>query len=513
MTYHKRYKKKRSLALLLTGALLFGNVPVYASQNVEIDFSSSDSDENEEGSFAANNTELTIEDTDELSPDEDESDSDTSSEDASNSATFSSSENETVFSSGDDDSDTDEDKDYILGRPMTEEERAAQLAPLQNLVEMAPAPEVDSDIGIATYAALPSRYDSRDNDIVTSVKNQNPTSLCWAFSLASNMETALLSKGLGSWDLSEEHLAYFWSNRVNDPLGNTQNDKIIRLKGNYHGTGNGLVASFFLSTWSGMSTESKVSFPQGGNLTTYDSSLAYSTDAYMEDAVFSKYSIDRMKQLVMEYGSVSAMIYLDPSKDLSKTCYNAATAASSYPSSGTVNHAVTIVGWDDDYSQTNFTSASAVENNGAWIVKNSYGDSWGKNGYFYLSYEDNSISNLVANTATTTPEYPNNYFYDGVTTGTVRYPGTESGSSYYISNIFKTTAGNGNDEELGEIVTASYQDNTQYQIQIYTNLTDPADPTSGTPAYSEPQYYCQPYAGIKTIKLTTPVKIPSNTLY
>ena len=342
-------------------------------------------------------------------------------------------------------------------------------------------------------------------DLSLSVKNQRNTSLCWAFSLASNLETSLLTREQKYYDLSEEQLAYFWANRVNDPLGNTPNDKITRTQSDYHGTGNGRVASFFLSTWSGMTTEEKVPFQSSA--VTWPDSLAYDTSAYMEDAIFSQYTVDRTKQLLMEYNSVSAMIYM------LDNYYYPDTASYSCPQSGLVNHAVTIVGWDDTYSKENFPSASGVNNDGAWIVKNSYGKNWGKNGYFYLSYEDKSITNLVSNTAVTTPAYPNNYFYDGAAAGTVTFPGNTINNGYYVSNIFKATAGNGKDEELGEIVTAVPQDNTDFQIQVYTDLKNTSDPTSGTPAYAEPVDYTQPLAGIHTIHLNTPVKIPQGTFY
>lgn len=512
MIHHKQHSKKRTLALLLAGSVLFTNIPVSANavSDVELSADESASDETDNtgntatndavdisiDSIDENTASATVEDSSELQS--------VAFDDSTSSDDFSSDDDEAVFSSGAE-SPNSENIDYILGRPMTDEERQAQLAPLQNLDAFAPEPEVDSNIDIATYALYPGTYNANEERFVTDVKNQRNTSLCWAFSLASNLETSLLTRGQKYYDLSEEQLAYFWANRVNDPLGNTPNDKITRTQSDYHGTGNGRVASFFLSTWSGMTTEEKVPFQSSA--VTWPDSLAYDTSAYMEDAIFSQYTVERTKQLLMEYNSVSAMIYM------LDNYYYPDTASYSCPQSGLVNHAVTIVGWDDTYSKENFPSASGVNNDGAWIVKNSYGKNWGKNGYFYLSYEDKSITNLVSNTAVTTPAYPNNYFYDGAAAGTVTFPGNTINNGYYVSNIFKATAGNGKDEELGEIVTAVPQDNTDFQIQVYTDLKNTSDPTSGTPAYAEPVDYTQPLAGIHTIHLNTPVKIPQGTFY
>ena len=512
MIHHKQHGKKRTLALLLAGSVLFTNIPVSANavSDIELSADESASDETDNtGNTATNDAvDISIDSIDENTASSTVDDSSelqsAAPDDSTSSDDFSSDDDEAVFSSGSE-SPNSENIDYILGRPMTDEERQAQLAPLQNLDAFAPEPEVDSNIGIASYALYPGTYNANEERFVTEVKNQRNTSLCWAFSLASNLETSLLTREQKYYDLSEEQLAYFWANRVNDPLGNTPNDKITRTQSDYHGTGNGRVASFFLSTWSGMTTEEKVPFQSSS--VTWPDSLAYDTSAYMEDAIFSQYTVERTKQLLMEYNSVSAMIYM------LDNYYYPDTASYSCPQSGLVNHAVTIVGWDDTYSKENFPSASGVNNDGAWIVKNSYGKNWGKNGYFYLSYEDKSITNLVSNTAVTTPAYPNNYFYDGAAAGTFTFPGTTINNGYYVSNIFKATAGNGKDEELGEIVTAVPQDNTDFQIQVYTDLKNTSDPTSGTPAYAEPVDYTQPLAGIHTIHLNTPVKIPQGTFY
>ena len=512
MIHHKQHGKKRTLALLLAGSVLFTNIPVSANSvsDIELSADESASDETDNtGNTVTNDTvDISIDSIDENTASSMVDDSSelqsAAPDDSTSSDDFSSDDDEAVFSSGAE-SPNSENIGYILGRPMTDEERQAQLAPLQNLDAFAPEPEVDSNIGIASYALYPGTYNANEERFVTEVKNQRNTSLCWAFSLASNLETSLLTREQKYYDLSEEQLAYFWANRVNDPLGNTPNDKITRTQSDYHGTGNGRVASFFLSTWSGMTTEEKVPFQSSA--VTWPDSLAYDTSAYMEDAIFSQYTVERTKQLLMEYNSVSAMIYM------LDNYYYPDTASYSCPQSGLVNHAVTIVGWDDTYSKENFPSASGVKNDGAWIVKNSYGKNWGKNGYFYLSYEDQSITNLVSNTASASEEYNNNYFYDGAAAGTVTFPSKTINNGYYVSNIFKATAGNGKDEKLGEIVTAVPQDNTDFQIQVYTDLKNTSDPTSGTPAYAEPVDYTQPLAGIHTIHLNTPVKIPQGTFY
>ena len=106
--------------------------------------------------------------------------------------------------------------------------------------------------------------------------------------------------------------------------------------------------------------------------------------------------------MITQNQSVSVMFYMGTSY------YNADTGGYSdltTRSGKRINHIVTIVGWDDNYSAKNFKTASNVTADGAWIVKNSWGTDWGKDGYFYMSYGDKSVCELVAATATDQPEY------------------------------------------------------------------------------------------------------------
>jgi autotransporter-associated beta strand protein len=56
------------------------------------------------------------------------------------------------------------------------------------------------------------------------------------------------------------------------------------------------------------------------------------------------------------------------------------------------NHAVSLVGWDDDYVFNNFTDNGAPLK-GAWLMRNSWGTIAGDNGYYYISYKSTDLEN------------------------------------------------------------------------------------------------------------------------
>ena len=209
---HKRDKNrfKKTFSLLLCLALSLGTeAPVYAQE----EFTSGDADvalyQDRKDEKAAEFQDVSV--------NEEEIQTDG----------FESGESTDIFGTGDEVSQGDGDIRYIKGRPLTEEEREEQLEPFKYLTPMEQLPPIGSDLNIATYEMYPSKYDAREEGFVTSVKNQYQSPMCYAFSLNAAAETSLLSQGKGNYDLSEAHLAYFFGNRSNDPLGNTPNDKNI----------------------------------------------------------------------------------------------------------------------------------------------------------------------------------------------------------------------------------------------------------------------------------------------
>lgn len=402
---------------------------------------------------------------------------------------------------------TEEGIRYIKGRKLTDEERAAEQEPFKNLPELMKAPEVaessetgDEELGIA-YAALPTAFDAREEGYVTPVKNQNPFNNCWAYSIASLMESSLLLRKKGVYDLSEEQLSYFIYNRENDPLGNTPGDNVLLRSGSYLEGGNMELGAVYLSTWAGMAVDAK--YPKYTDWVNPGTAQAYDTDAYMQDAVFSNYSVSRVKQLVYAYKSVGVLI------DMNLDHYNEDTAAMGYAGkSAGINHAVTIVGWDNSYSKNNFIAASKITSDGAWIVKNSWGTEKGDQGYFYLSYQDTSISDVVAMTANVDVDYKNNYFYDGAATLTTF--NLEPGSS--AACIYDAKAGNGLAESLGEISLVTNSDNNKFVIEIYVGLTDETNPTSGTLAFRSTTY-TQTFGGVDNVPLGRGIEIAPGTKF
>ena len=141
--------------------------------------------------------------------------------------------------------------------------------------------------------------------------------------------------------------------------------------------GNDHLAAIYLSTWSGMTTEADVPFPtdslhQNDLTVQIPESKAYNSAAYLKNASVSKYSEERMKEMLLNDHAVSIMLYMKESYA------NPDTAAYCYPvgksNSTVINHIVTVVGWDDTYSKDNFLPVSNVTSDGAWIIKNKLGE-------------------------------------------------------------------------------------------------------------------------------------------
>lgn len=107
-----------------------------------------------------------------------------------------------------------------------------------------------------------------------------------------------------------------------------------------------------------------------------------------------------------------------------------------YTGSSSANHAITIVGWNDSFDRNRFKQVPSGD--GAFIVKNSWGESWGDGGYFYISYYDTRFG-YGENTVFTASEEDNfdyNYQYDPL--GWINEIGYPENLIAWGSNVFSS---------------------------------------------------------------------------
>jgi hypothetical protein len=209
---------------------------------------------------------------------------------------------------------------------------------------------------------------------------------------------------------------------------------------------------------------------------------------------------ETVKGLVATYGAV-AMSYYAIQND--PYYYNSSTYTFRYAQTGEMktNHGVAIVGWDDDFLASKFPAGNQPATNGAWIVRNSWGPSWGEGGYFYMSY-DTSIGWFTSYEATTALD-AKTYQYDLLgKIGASRYErdGTPLNTAWF-SNIF-TASGNDSITAIAFYADAP----ASYQITIRKGVT--GDPNTGTQAFGS-QTGTLALPGYNRITLTTPVSVSS----
>lgn len=229
-----------------------------------------------------------------------------------------------------------------------------------------------------------SKFDPREKGYMTGVRDQESLGICWTFAGNATLESFLKLKGYGDFDLSEEHMRWWAKDNVYGwNIGDTQ------------GSTNETSIGYFTS-WLGPKLEKDL--PYNGRVTrengakkpaNYDSAsrLPYNVTGVINVAA-DKTSV---KNAVLKYGAVMSGYY-DDKKYLS-------TDSNSYYLNEKLgqNHAITIVGWDDNYSIDKFNGAAKPASKGAWLVKNSWGDYNSEHGYMWISYEDKNILSYTDN--------------------------------------------------------------------------------------------------------------------
>ena len=326
----------------------------------------------------------------------------------------------------------------------------------------------DSKIG----ASLPTSYIPSFKSKLT-VKNQTAsgkdTYECWANALVSAYEAYnyATNSSLQGKEYSARHVNYFSNNVFKDQTltKNAYNRDAKTAEGgtsamalNYSVSGNGpVLESDMPSTgaitginYSELKTKNGtqenlndyIAFPSiykkvldTGEIQYYNK-YNYNLDVFSSQISNIDTYRNTIKQQIKTNGGVMANIFqVDGDKDVyvPQIEVNGKIAPP--------NHAILIIGWDDDYYPSNdniqVPNGRTWRNKGAYIALNSYGKDDYYDGYIYISYDDFFVEQAMTGiTRASEPTYSNVYLHDELGC-TSEY--TLSGTSASVVNVFDRT--------------------------------------------------------------------------
>lgn len=293
---------------------------------------------------------------------------------------------------------------------------------------------------------IPTYYDLRDYSKLTSVKDQLSIGACWAFAALGAIESILMPNN--NYDFSEDHMSITHGYNLSQDDG-----------------GDFKVGLAYLARWSGPVYEKDDPYGDG------KAENGLKAIRHVQEAmIIPPKDYTGIKRAILLYGGVQSSLYINDRNKLKyDNFYNDKTFAYYNNSDKKINHDVVIVGWDDNYPKSNFKITP--KDNGAFIVKNSYGKDFGEDGYFYISYFDKRIgeSNIVYSRIDGANNYNNIYQSDWLGwIGRIGY-GKETA---YFANVYERK----HKEEILKAVSFYATDkNSRYEIYVVPNYNDKED--------------------------------------
>lgn len=249
---------------------------------------------------------------------------------------------------------------------------------------------------------MAEKYDPRDSGFLTEIKNQNPFGLCWSYANAALAEH-FVSKNYGTkFDISELHAAVALSDDVNKSgagsgyyTSNYNSGAFFPRSAQYYSLWNSPIFNQNSVTWNTIVSEE--SFPKSlalnDDLRGKDNVDINNTQFSNANSLFNitdiKY-IENNEETIKYFIKNCGAVYTNFNKDGSFSTDDNGDATYNSKVTGS-NHAVVIVGWDDNYPKEKFSNECRPKNNGAWLIKNSWGYSETSSGYVWISYEETSI--------------------------------------------------------------------------------------------------------------------------
>jgi len=219
-------------------------------------------------------------------------------------------------------------------------------------------PEMNQGLPKANLKSVgdePDSLDWRDEGYVTPVKNQGQCGSCWAFSAVATMEGAWMKKSGNLVSLSEQNLMDC------DTVDLACNGGLPENAINY------------VIQQGGIDTEA--SYPYAGRKHTSCKYDEANMGASFTQVVQVEQSEDALKTAAATVGPISVGI---DASHFSFQLYSGGVYHSMFCSSTRLDHGVAVVGYGSEGGKD------------YWLVKNSWGGSWGEQGYIKMSRNRNN---------------------------------------------------------------------------------------------------------------------------
>jgi hypothetical protein len=212
---------------------------------------------------------------------------------------------------------------------------------------------------------LPAAFDWRDECTLPPIRDQDGCGSCWAFGTVGPLECNIAIKDGVIADLSEQWLVSCNSDGWSCNGGFFAHDYHQWKTDPCAGTGAVPESAFPYVAWD---APCNCPYPHDYLLTDW---------AYVGND-WSVPPVANIKQAILDHGPVSVAVYVNSAFQ----GYNGGIFGLNGAGcgGGSCNHAVTLVGWDDNGGS-----------NGYWIMRNSWGPGWGEGGYMNITYNCSSV--------------------------------------------------------------------------------------------------------------------------
>jgi C1A family cysteine protease len=335
-------------------------------------------------------------------------------------------------------------------------------------LELVPSPVDRSHLdgehinSLGSDTPLPTSYDLRTDGRVTAVRTQGSSSACWTFATYGSLESTMLPAR--TMDFSENNL----KNASGFDYGANSG-------------GNGDMSTAYLVRWSGPIAEADDPYDQKSTTSPANlNPIGHVQNVMILPRRPGPLDTADIKRAIVDYGAVAGSMYWAGNQRTDTTYYKLNTSAYYYSGSDGINHSVTVVGWNDAFPVSNFSTPPSGD--GAWIVKNSWGIEWGQSGYFFISYYDSVLfkngSAYCFQAAEPTTNYAHVYQYDPLGhTSSVGYGATTA----WEANVFVAA----DTENVSAVGFYTLDANCSYEATVYSSwhgseFSKPSSSTTGT---------------------------------